>query len=403
MSLQQLAESMRERYGEVFAARWLEAQQNVQRRERSTLSSQPSSAASQGVQESFLEHESHVKATELLEPFKAALGAAYAVIHLLARWSLEHATERDPAPHLMTTYWVLEEATGLSERTLRRHLVEDGHPWSAAVRGLIDVRHNRGPMLDGKDGRGNDAYRSVITCMVIRFFPKTRLSHNARVKRWGRRDLLADADEGRTRFTRSDAGVEKERYARRKPRMSAYSSLKEQCFENNWFAIFLAQTVSGCAAQINSCGNLYADIPRNCVLDALQADLQLAVETAQARGASVKRARSCWVDMAARVLAERHGDQRPLPRHEHAHFVTHFDGFTDLWRRALWTAVKSEMYGGTAYGWMLVRRLVHLASDAAAEGKIKPVAWAWVQVRDELEALRRDYGSGAAGECLIAC
>ena len=402
MSLQRIAESMRERYGEVFAARWLEAQGSVQRRNRPGQGAGFPPAPSQAVQESFLKHESHRGATELLEPFRAALGAAYGVIHLLARWSLEHATERDPAPHLMTTYWVLEEATGLSERTLRRHLVEGGHPWSDAVRSLIDVRHNRGPMLDGKDERGEDAHRTVITSMVIRFFPKTRLSHNARVKRWGRRDLLADADEGRTRFTRPDVGAEKKRYARKKPRMSAYSSLREQCVENNWLAVLLNEMVSARAAQIKSCGNLYADIPKNCVLDALRADLRLATETAQARGASVRRARSRWVDMAARVLAGRHGDGRPLPRHEHARFVTHADGFTDLWRRALWTAVKGELYGGTGFGWTLLRRLIHLASDAEAEGKTKPVAWAWVQVRDELEALRRDYGSGTAGELLTA-
>ena len=398
MSLQQLADGMRERYGDVFAVRWLN-ELSLQKHERPDLPLP--SAGVQEVQESFLEHESHIRAAELLEPFKTSLGAAYRVIHLLARWSLENATERDLAPHLMTTYWTLEEATGLSERTLRRHIVEDGHPWSEAVRSLIDVRLNHGPMLNGKDERGADKYRTVITNMVIRFFPKTRLSANARVKRWGNRDLLADADKGRTRFTRSDTNTERQRYARQKPRMSAYQSLEEQCIENNWFLVLLGQAVLAHAPQEKSCGNLYADIPKNNLLDALRADLQLTTETAQARGTSVKRARSRWVDMAAKVLARRHGDQVPRPSHEHKQFVTHHDGFTDLWRRCLWTAVKSELYGGTRLGWTLLRKMIHLIADAVAEGKTKPVAWSWVQVRDDLEALRRDYGSGAAGECLV--
>ncbi len=104
--------------------------------------------------------------------------------------------------------------------------------------------------------------------------------------------------------------------------------------------------------------------------------------------------------MAAKVLAERHGDQQPLPRHENPSYVTHWDGFTDLWRRSLWTAIKSELYGGTGLGWALLRRMIHLASDAVIERKDKPIAWAWVQVREELENLRREYGSGVAGEYL---
>ncbi|MCW5818774.1 MAG: hypothetical protein KIT12_02595 [Trueperaceae bacterium] len=89
-------------------------------------------------------HGSHARATELLAPYRDALGPAYALMHLLARWSVEHATPDDPAPHLLTTYWSLEEATGKCARTLMRHLVEPGHSWSEAVRHLVDVRHNYG-------------------------------------------------------------------------------------------------------------------------------------------------------------------------------------------------------------------------------------------------------------------
>ena len=353
-------------------------------------------------QESFYEHESHTKATELLEPYRQALGTAYETLHLLARWSVEHATEQDPAPHLMTCYWTLEEALGLCERTLRRHLVEAGHAWSETVKHFIDIRHNYGEMLDGKDDAGKDKTRTVITSTVIRFFPRGRQSDSARVKRWGRRDLLTDSDEGRTRLTRqSEHNV---RYQRKNAQMSGYRSVKEQSRENNWLLVKLGQTVSERSQEREhkNYGSLYADIPKNYVLDALRSDLNLALEKTTERGGSIMRTRTKWVDTAAQVLAERHGDNKPLPHHLHNQHVTHHDGFTDLWRMVLWTAVKAEMYGGTERGWWLVRRMVNLASEGIELGKDKPSAWAWAQVREEVLALRRDFGGGAAGECLIS-
>ncbi len=348
-------------------------------------------------QETFLEHDSHRKATELLEPYREDLGAAYPTIHLIVRWSVEHATENDPAPHLMTCYWTLEEALGVCERTIRRHLVEAGHPWSATVKHLIDIRHNYGELLDGKDDQGRDKTRPVITSTVIRFFPKGRLSNRARVKRWGRRDLLTDSDEGRTRPTRQSE--QKTRYRRKNGLMSGYSSVKEQCQDFNWLMVKLGQTVSERSEEQNNknCGSLYADIPKNHVLDALRSDLHRALEDTQNRGGSVTRARTLWVDMAAQVLAERHGDHKPLPQHESTKHTTHHDGFTDLWRMVLWTAVKAELYGGTTRGWTLVRQMVTLAGEGRELGVAKPSAWAWVQVREEVNALRRDFGNGRAG------
>ena len=359
----------------------------------------PHSAAAKPVarQETFLEHDSHRKATELLEPYREDLGAAYLTIHFIVRWSVEHATEQDPAPHLMTCYWTLEEALGQSERNIRRHLIEDGHRWSATVKYLIDLRHNYGELLDGKDDQGNDKTRPVITSTVIRFFPKGRLSDRARVKRWGRRDLLTDSDEGRTRPTRQS--VQNTRYRRKNGLMSGYSSVKEQYQDFNWLMVKLGQTVSERSDEQNSknYGSLYADIPKNHVLDALRSDLHQALEDTQERGGSITRARTKWVDMAAQVLAQRHHDDKPLPHHSSTKHVTHFDGFTDLWRMVLWTAVKAELYGGTTRGWTLVRRMVTLAGEGLESGVAKPSAWAWVQVREEVVALRRDYGSGLAG------
>jgi hypothetical protein len=161
----------------------------------------------------------------------------------------------------------------------------------------------------------------------------------------------------------------------------------------------LGQTVSERSEERNSknCGSLYADVPKNYVLDALRSDLQLALEQTGERGGSVTRARTKWVDMAAKVLAERHHDNKPLSHHESTKHTTHHDGFTDLWRMVLWTAVKAEMYGGTTRGWTLVRQMVTLAGEGLELGKGKPSAWAWSQVREEVTALRRDYGSGMAG------
>ena len=231
-------------------------------------------------QERFLAHESHRKAAELLEPYREDLGAAYPTLHFIVRWSVEHATEQDPAPHLMTCYWTLEEALGQSERNIRRHLIEDGHPWSETVEHLIDLRHNYGKLLDGKDERGKDKTKTCITSMVIRFFPRGRQSPRAKVKRWGRRDLLLESDAGRTRPTR--LGREKDRYERLEPQMSAYSSVKEQCCQNNWSLVKLGQTVSDRVNHDKDSGSLYADIPENYVLDALRSDLALSVERARA-------------------------------------------------------------------------------------------------------------------------
>ena len=152
----------------------------------------------------------------------------------------------------MTCYWTLEEALGVCERTVRRHLTEDGHPWSETVCHLIDIRHNYGAMLDGKDDNGFDRTRTVITSTIIRFFPRGRQSDSARVKRWGRRDLLTDSDEGRTRPTRQSE--QNTRYQRKNAQMSGYRSVKEQSRENNWLLVKLGQTVSERASEKNRSG-----------------------------------------------------------------------------------------------------------------------------------------------------
>ena len=132
--------------GQVFADRLLASWEGEKLRQRGTSVSNPVpqvEPASWSPADSLQEHTSYMAATELLEPYREALGAAYETVHALARCSVEQATDDDPAPHLMTTYWVLEEMTGRCERTLRRHLKEDGHSWSETVRHLIDSTSKR--------------------------------------------------------------------------------------------------------------------------------------------------------------------------------------------------------------------------------------------------------------------
>ena len=379
------------RQGQVFADKLL-ASWSVEKRPTPS----PVEVESCSLSDALEAHLSHLRATELLEPYREALGAAYGTLHALARWSTEQATDDDPAPHLMTTYWTLEEITGLSERTLRRHLIEDGHPWSEIVCHLIDVRRNYGMMPQGEEEK------SVITNMVIRFFPKGRLSPQAKVKRWEKRNLIEEADNGRTRATRPRAYEEKQRYKRYESLMSASSSVREQVEEHNWFMVKLGQTVP-IGANKKDFGRLYADIPTKHLLDALRADLRLSEENARHRGANIKRARSLWVENAGQLLAKRHGEHCPRPEHDHPKHVTYADGFTKLWQKAFWTALKAQLYGGTEEGWRLLGRMILLAEEVEGEGVRKPTAYAWSKVKREgFSELMRDYSAGAAGDPMRA-
>jgi hypothetical protein len=396
-----IAEAMRRAHGPAFARRWLE-----QNHTPTPIPATPT--ARRTVQEPLGEHPSHTEADQLLKGHREALGAAYETIHAIARWSIENATEEDPAPHLLTTYWTLEEITGKTERTLIRHLVEDGHPWSETVRHLIDVRQCYGEMLQG------DTTRPCIVGTIIRFFPRGRQSPNARVKRWAQRDLIEEADMGRTKPTRRRTRY---RYQRGTGRMSVHTPVTTQAQDQNWLMIKVGRAISTSSNFKESSGNLYADIPRTHVLDALRADLQLSVEQAAERGANIKRARARWVELAGDILAKRFDDDKPPSNYVHTthpnqelsptgpigyeerdgrFYPVHANGFTNLWRKALWTAIRGELYGNSQEGWRHLQRFVMHADEGERAGKHNPTAWAWTIIKHEgFEELLRDYDTGA--------
>lgn len=361
-------------------------------------------------------HWSHDRATDVLAPYRTALGPAYRTLHTVARFALELASSGDPAPHLFTTYWTLEEATGLSRRTLQRHLAEDGHPWSSTVRHLLDIRLAYGTMP-----RGPEADPCIVG-VVIRFFPRGRLSPHARVKRWGTRDLIAESDAGRTRPTRT---TERHRYARSDGDMSQYAPAIEVAVRQNWFLEVVEWSISRRGQdQRRNPDNLYWDTPTRQLLDACRDDLKVRLDGVRARGGSVTRARARWVDDAARELARRFGDDRP-PREyvttvspnvtakpgapigyverEGRWYRVYADGFVNLWRQGLWTALRTEMYGNTDAGWSILRRMI-INADEARHGHVRrPTAWAWsIAQREGLQELRRDYGEGAVAHRPIA-
>ena len=239
---------------------------------------------------------------------------------------------------------------------------------------------------------------------VIRFFPRGRQSVNARVKRWGERDLVAEADAGRTRACRAP----RERYARRAPRMSAYRSVREEARKRNWVLLHVGRSLE---PMREDPATLYADIGDAHVLNALRADLSLAVERAESRGQSVRRARKRWVNLSASILARRFGDDRPrdlVPLPEPRDGIAGYrvrngrpipvpvDGFTSLWRKALWAAVREASATRSTYPWMLLGRFTSLALEARAARKRRPVARAWAVVKREgFNACLRDTHKGA--------
>lgn len=329
-------------------------------------------------------HWSHDAAVALLAPYALELGPAYGVVHLIARWSIETATTDDPAPHLLTTQWTLAEATGKSRRTVARHLSEEGHAWSATVRRLVATRTNLGIMQVG------DSSQVVVVGTVIRFFPEGRRSPNARVRRYGERDLIAEADAGCTAPTRR-AREGAARYARGEPRMSPYSPVTEQAKGFNWVMRYLGPPEP---REPTAPVNLYGDIPRQHVLSALRLEFEERLALAKLRGSNVWRTCHRWVELAARTLAQAFGDRlSPAPASAGADRpCLAGDGYTGFWLRILWATVRTQVTTGDVRAWAMLQRMCALAVEAAADGVRKPVALAWTIIKREgfAEILRDD-------------
>lgn len=421
-----IAEAMRAKHGATHARRWLASQCTPRSSSQPSFlkptatsstespinapvnpSPQAFQKSSEGPREDLPVHPSHQAATELLAPYKEDLGAAYPTLHAIARCSIEYASADDPAPHLLTTQWTLEEMTGQSTRNLRRHLIEGHHAWSETVQRLIDLRTNYGTFRQGP----HEKPTNVGT--LIRFFPQGRYSPNAKIKKFAHRDLIAESEAGRTCFSRP--GLQRARYERVEGQMSAYSSVMEQTQALNWVMLHVGRSVPGASLEQEDSARLYEDIPRKHLLNALRADLQLGIEQAEERGASVGRARALWVDKAGRILSARfHDDRAPLqytdmlPEGQQAapgvpigYTVrsgqiqpVYADGFRRLWWKLLWTAIRAELYGGTMQGWILLERMLMHAEEAQLMGKRKPIAWAWTLIKQEgFAELLRDFGN----------
>ena len=180
---------------------------------------------------------------------------------------------------------------------------------------------------------------------------------------------------------RAPAALRAERYGRRAPRMSAYRSVREEARKHNWVLLHVGRSLEPVREDL---ATLYADIPDAHVLNALRADLSLAVERAEARGQSVRRARKRWVNLSASILARRFGDDRPrdlVPLPEPRDGIAGYrvrngrplpvpvDGFTNLWRQALWAAVREESATRLDVPVDAPGRFTSLAVEASADGE----------------------------------
>jgi hypothetical protein len=326
------------------------------------------------------------EATALLESDREALGPAYTSLLLLATLSLDQATREDPAPHLQTTLWVISEMGGKSIRTLQRHLLETQHAWSSVVSKWLDIRPVFGTYVAGVDKLSGKAIsKPRYVGIVFRFFPRTRQSGRARVGRFRARNLIAASDAGQTRFSRPQEvqeRVTRERYRRGEGLMSLHSSPREQIATYNWYF----ENLSLPAATIDRTANVCNDIPRRRILGVLLGERKQLLEQTVQRGASSARARTKWVETAAHTLSETFNDH----------------GFINLWRKVLWVATKAELYGGTTAGWRLIQRMIDLADEGKHQpGLRRPVAYAYTQVKEAVEAFDRDYGAERAGTILV--
>ncbi|HEX2863829.1 MAG TPA: hypothetical protein VHN99_04625 [Deinococcales bacterium] len=306
-----------------------------------------------------------------LEAAQGTLGPAFATLEAVARACLAYATTDRPAPHVLTTLWTLAEMTGLSERTVQRHLLEDAHPWSPAVAHFLDTRMNFDTMPTPGGGQ-----RKVVSGTVIRFFPHGRQSPQARVKRWASRDLAAESEAGRTKPARQQTPCQTTPLD-----VSSYRSAKEQIVLNNWVFTCI-ESVSDQIMQENTV-NLYDDIAPKHLPDCMRAVLDVDLEIAREKGERLGLARARWVKATARAFALALRDLR----------------FENLWRKLLWTALRVELHAASSAGFHLLKRAFTLALDALHEGQLsRPVAWAIQTIRKEgFSELERDYGSAMIG------
>jgi hypothetical protein len=345
---------------------------------------------------------------ELLRSRAFEFGPAFPTVLTLA-WACVSLTDEVTTaknPHFLSTLWTLAEMTGKCERTIQRHLFEEGHPWSQVVKEFFAFEHNLEQMSCYKNEKGETS-RTVIAGTLIRFFKDTRYSKRAKITKFARRDLDLERESRRTQSTRLEffqdrlARAKRDRlpdetetpetavlnahletsqakYLRAEGLMSWSIPAKAQVFRMNWQFTCL-ESLSRLQT-LKTSEILDHDIPDRQLLEALLERLEFEEELARVIGSGVTKARSAWVFIAAKRISS-------LLR----------DRLEGWWRKALWVALRARL-GGTEIGFRLLSRAFHLCLEARLEGGfLNPMAFALSQIRPQGWAeIERDYGRGGA-------
>ena len=317
---------------------------------------------------------------ELIRSREHEFGPAFPTVMSLA-WACVSLTDEITTaknPHFLTTLWTLGEMTGKCERTIQRHLFEDGHPWSPVVKEFFAFEHNLEQMSCYQNEKGETS-RTVIAGTLVRFFKDTRYSKRAKITRFARRDLDLERESRRTQSTRLEffqdrlARAKREehpdepenpetlalnahletsqsRYARSEELMSWSIPAQKQVFLMNWQFTCL-ESLSR-LLRLKTSEILDHDIPDRQLLEALLERLDFEEELARVIGSGVTKARSAWVFIAAKRISS-------LLR----------DRLEGWWRKALWVALRARL-GGTQIGFRLLSRAFHLCLEARVEGEI---------------------------------
>jgi hypothetical protein len=302
----------------------------------------------------FPEDEVSHNQTEAFLKSQPQLGPAAKTLQVLLRFAFE---QDEKAPHMFTTLWTLAALTGQSERTVQRHLCERGHTWSGTVKHFFDVRVCFSTCFD-KFGHGE----TVISGLMIRFFPDGRYSKHANVKRYYQRDMALARAEGKTQFFKP----EKARYARKRSPMSSSIPMRELINEVNGVLLFVKKQ----KAPLRT-ANTDNDI------EAKLHDFRAKVRHVLVRGRRPGRVIASFVQECALVLATKTKDK--------GKFAIPF------WRGLLWTCAKQEFLNQSPYAFRQLELLLKDISECQAHKN--PVASSYKRFKLMFNSLKADVAA----------